>query len=71
MKYLTHERFMDVFVEVLSEVYTGPKYRKLKVRWWNRSQTGNPFPLDIVQTIKIPNEKWKEWRPFVVRPSYV
>lgn len=62
--YWTHKAFMDVFIKVLSVQYIGPKYTKLKVMWWNKSQTGNPFFLGIRQVIKVRKEQYKNWKRF-------
>jgi hypothetical protein len=57
----THQRFMDVFVEVTKVQYRGPKYLKVKVNWWNKGQSGSPFPLGVTQTITINNDDLKYW----------
>jgi hypothetical protein len=52
---------MDVFVEVTKVQYRGPKYLKVKVNWWNKGQSGSPFPLGVTQTITINNDDLKYW----------
>ncbi len=61
--FFTHDRFMDVFIEVLRVQYRGPKYTKLKIRWWNKSQSNNPFIIDYSSyTIKILHTDLKQWK---------
>jgi hypothetical protein len=66
MRYYVHHKFKDVFIEVCKIQYTGPTYRKMKVRWWNIGFTGNPWCLDSrPQIIKIENKKWnQDWSWF-------
>lgn len=65
--FYVHEQSMDVFVEVLKVVYSGPRYMKIKVLWWNYGYDGtNPWCLSHhPQTIKVDNKKWiSDWRWF-------
>ena len=57
----THQDFMDVFIEVLHVQYRGPKYYKLKVIFWNRSQTGKPWPITSKQTITVDKCDFNKW----------
>lgn len=58
-----HEKFMDVFVEVISIQYINDDFTELTVRWWNKSQTNNPFMMSKnVQVIKINKEDYVKWR---------
>ena len=61
-----HEKFMDVFIEVLKVQYHGSEYTKLEVRWWNRGFDGSDpwLILDKPQKIKVLREKYKEWRRY-------
>jgi hypothetical protein len=70
--FYTHERFKDVFIEVLEVFSFGPEYVKLKVRWWNLGFTGHPWivPIDksrltTTQDIAIRADDWAaHWSPF-------
>lgn len=65
MIYMVHDRFKDVFVEILKTPYRGPKYKKVKVLWWNVSCTGEPYCISrIPETITIQNEDWFSWKYF-------
>lgn len=59
--FITHERFMDVFCEVLETIETYPNL-KLRVRWWNKGQCGAPFSIGIIQNITIENKDLADWR---------
>lgn len=63
--FIVHENFKDVFFEVIKTQYQGPKYRKIRGRWWNLGFTGNPWLADIrPQTIKIFEKDWARWKQF-------
>lgn len=65
--FYVHERFMDVFVEVLKVQYKGPKYMKIKVHWWNYGYDGsNTWCVDNKpQVLKIDNKDWNtSWKYF-------
>lgn len=65
--FYVHERFMDVFVEVLKVQYRGPDYRKIKVRWWNYGYDGsNPWCVyNKPQVIQVNNNDWNlYWKYF-------
>lgn len=57
-----HERFMDVFIEVLRVQYRDAKRIRLRVRWWNRGASGNPFPIRMNDPITIQTKDLKHWR---------
>ena len=58
-RFYTHNEFKDVFFELL-KLYVIDKDRvKIKVMWWNKSQTGKPFCLNIKNTYKIKYSKSK------------
>lgn len=62
-----HEAFKDVFIEVLRTSFIGPKYTKLKVRWWNSGQMGIPYLIDEQpQTITIVSEDMFKWRKKII-----
>jgi len=60
MKYYTHYAFKDVFFELLHIIYFEHKV-KIKIEWWNKSQTNNPFKLNIKTKHVINKDKWKEF----------
>jgi hypothetical protein len=63
--YLVHDKFMDVFFEVIKTTYRGPKYKKIKGRWWNLGFVGQPFPLGLGnQTITITHKDSQYWKFF-------
>jgi hypothetical protein len=39
----THEKFMDVAIEIIKVSYQDEKQAKLKIWWWNRGWVGEPF----------------------------
>lgn len=55
-----HERFMDVFIEVLKVQYQDEKRAKMIVVWWNKGWEGNPWPISLRTRLKITN--FKGWR---------
>jgi hypothetical protein len=60
-----HKEFKDVMCEVLRVYRVNPRYMKVKVRWWNRGFTGNPWIIDYKpQTLKIPYQTVKDWYPY-------
>lgn len=62
--FMVHDKFLDVFVEVLRTTYRNPHYRRIKVRWWNSGFDGSqPWRIPSpIQTIKVLNKDWKHWR---------
>jgi len=61
---LTHQRFMDVFIEIIRVTYKDDKRVKGKLVWWNRSQTGCPFVISTMQNFEFTREKWNEFVPY-------
>ncbi len=60
----TNKGFTDVFCEVIDsyDVLTGTW---VTVRWWNKSQTGNPYKInDRTQTFLIKKDHLKNWFEF-------
>jgi len=67
----THEKFKDVFVNILRVQYRGPKYTKVRVEWWNKNGMPTryaglikPYPIGITETIKIRTEDYQYWTPY-------
>lgn len=61
-----HEKFVDVFVEVLKVIHL-PHKTVLKVKWWNKGYCNNPMSMGLVQKIEIKTEdvsKWHKIQPF-------
>ena len=57
---------MDVFIEVVSVLHAYPDgSQKLRVKWWNKGQMGEPFEIGRrpgeKQTIKIKGAHMKHW----------
>lgn len=61
-EFWTNDTFMDVFVQFLRVSYQDSKRIKVKVRWWNRGYTRNPWPL-IDSKIIIHKKDLKNWQP--------
>jgi hypothetical protein len=62
-RFITHPRFMDVFIEVVKITYSDEKRVKCKIRWWNGGYRGqNPFPLWVTpENHEFTREKYKEF----------
>ncbi len=61
-----HERFMDVFIEVVKVRYQDEKRARLKIIWWNKGWTGNPMPISPIEKLHITDfNGWKQCKnPF-------
>lgn len=58
----THEKFMDVAIEILKVQYQDEKRAKLKIHWWNRGWVGEPFrPFPTPNKLKITD--FSGWKP--------
>ena len=65
MRFIVHDNAMDVFFEVIKTTYRGPKYKKIKGRWWNIGFSGRPWLCHPgTQTITIKNTDWFAWKFF-------
>lgn len=62
-----HPRFMDVLIEIVRIRYRGDKYLKVRIKWWNRGQCGEPWYTGIEErNRKIPIKFWSELKPWRV-----
>jgi hypothetical protein len=60
--YWTHTAFMDVFVEVLSVLNSNEDFTQLAIRWWNKSQTNNPYMISPnLKIITVVKEQYNNW----------
>jgi hypothetical protein len=66
----THNKFMDVFIEVLQvEHYKPGEYTRVEVVFWNRSQANKPFLIeDSKQTITIFESQYPNWSKVRFKP---
>lgn len=55
-----HERFSDVYMEVIKVQYRGTKYTKMRVTWWHRN--GYPLTAGCKQTVKIYKKDYFKWK---------
>lgn len=59
----THEKFMDVFFEVIKVQYTDEKRAKLRGFWWNLGWCGNPYkPFHTPETLTIQAKDFDQWK---------
>lgn len=59
--FFTHPQFKDIFIELLAVQYRDDDRIKIKVRYWNKSQTGNPFCLHLTNKLTLTPQKWREF----------
>jgi len=58
-----HINCRSVAIEVLKTFYVREKdLYKVKVRWYMISSVRRPWPMSVVETIKIPANKVHEWK---------
>lgn len=62
VKYISHPKFRDVFIEIVKITYRDNKRVKCKIRWWNKGCTGNPWLLfPESHNYEFTLEKWNEF----------
>ena len=52
-QFWAHKEFKDVFVEVLDVIPQNAGNLCLLVRWWNKGQSNNPFPMSTISHILV------------------
>lgn len=58
-----HEKFMDVFFEVIKVQYIDAKRAKLRGFWWNLGWSGNAFKiLPNAETLTIQAKDFDQWK---------
>jgi len=60
-KYYTHEGFKDVYFYVLN-ITKKLKGIVIEVAWWNKGQTGTPYPLGETSKLFMTYEKANEFK---------
>lgn len=58
----THEKFMDVAIEVVKVSYMNHKKAKLKIWWWNRGWVGKPFKPFTDKTDRLVITDFTGWK---------
>jgi len=61
-----HDRFMDVFIEVLSVASEDSKSINLNIRWWNKGQCGKPYAYKLDQVLNIKKKYYYNWNEYRV-----
>lgn len=63
--YLVHERFKDVFMEIMKLDDHALGDSVLSVRWWNQGFTNDPWLISTKpQKVVIKKTDWPEWREY-------
>jgi len=61
----TNVYFKDIMINVLEIEELTDGFIGLTVGWWNKGQTGTPFPIPAESKIVVSPDQINDWREYV------